>query len=134
MLPTGYAGMILLALFPPAWRRVMDPRVVDHFDGDVSLANISPRRRTQVLAAHPSSPRVRRAAPVLVTSPTMERAASVACPGCGYTYDPALGDEREGFPAGTPWTDVPAGWTCPDCGVREKSDFVPVGGARSGDS
>lgn len=26
-LPTGYAGMILLALVPPLWRRVMDPRV-----------------------------------------------------------------------------------------------------------
>lgn len=26
-LPTGYAGMILLALCPPLWRRVMDPRV-----------------------------------------------------------------------------------------------------------
>lgn len=27
-LPTGYAGMILLALVPPLWFRVMDPRVV----------------------------------------------------------------------------------------------------------
>lgn len=26
-LPTGYPGMILLALVPPLWRRVMDPRV-----------------------------------------------------------------------------------------------------------
>lgn len=26
-LPTGYAGMIWLALVPPLWRRVMDPRV-----------------------------------------------------------------------------------------------------------
>ena len=26
-LPTGYAGMILVALVPPIWRRVMDPRV-----------------------------------------------------------------------------------------------------------
>ena len=26
-LPTGYAGMIWLALLPPLWRRVMDPRV-----------------------------------------------------------------------------------------------------------
>lgn len=26
-LPTGYAGMILLALVPPLWKRVMDPRV-----------------------------------------------------------------------------------------------------------
>lgn len=26
-LPTGYAGMLLLALVPPLWRRVMDPRL-----------------------------------------------------------------------------------------------------------
>jgi alkane 1-monooxygenase len=26
-LPTGYAGAILLALIPPIWRKVMDPRV-----------------------------------------------------------------------------------------------------------
>jgi alkane 1-monooxygenase len=26
-LPTGYAGMVILALVPPLWRRVMDPRV-----------------------------------------------------------------------------------------------------------
>ncbi len=27
VLPTGYAGMIVLALVPPLWRRVVDPRV-----------------------------------------------------------------------------------------------------------
>ena len=26
-LPTGYAGMTLLALVPPLWRHVMDPRI-----------------------------------------------------------------------------------------------------------
>jgi alkane 1-monooxygenase len=26
-LPTGYAGAILMALVPPLWRKVMDPRV-----------------------------------------------------------------------------------------------------------
>jgi len=38
----------------------------------------------------------------------------------------ARGDEHEGFAAGTAWADVPASWCCPDCGVREKVDFVPV--------
>ena len=36
------------------------------------------------------------------------------------------GDEREGFAAGTAWADVPDSWCCPDCGVRDKVDFVPV--------
>lgn len=51
-------------------------------------------------------------------------ASRYRCPGCGYVYDPRRGDPREGFPAGTPWSLVPADWPCPDCAVREKPDFV----------
>ncbi len=39
-LPTGYAGMIVCALVPPLWRRVMDHRVLAHYGGDASLANV----------------------------------------------------------------------------------------------
>jgi alkane 1-monooxygenase len=38
-LPTGYAGMIVLALVPPLWRRVMDERVLAHYRGDRTLLN-----------------------------------------------------------------------------------------------
>jgi alkane 1-monooxygenase len=48
-LPTGYAGMIVLAWFPPLWRRVMDPRLLEHYEGDVSRANIHPRKLGRVL-------------------------------------------------------------------------------------
>jgi alkane 1-monooxygenase len=48
-LPTGYAGMILTALFPPVWRRIMDRRVLDHYEGDVALANLHPRARRRYL-------------------------------------------------------------------------------------
>lgn len=48
-LPTGYAGMIVLAWFPPLWRRVMDPRLLDHYGGDVTRANIQPRKLGRVL-------------------------------------------------------------------------------------
>jgi alkane 1-monooxygenase len=51
-LPTGYAGMIVLAWFPPLWRRVMDPILLDHFDGDVTRANIQPRKREKILARY----------------------------------------------------------------------------------
>jgi len=51
-LPTGYAGMIVLALVPPLWRRVMDPKVAAHYGGDVTLANIQPSKRAKVLAHH----------------------------------------------------------------------------------
>jgi alkane 1-monooxygenase len=52
-LPTGYAGMILLALVPPLWRRVMDPRVLAHVGGDMSRANLDPRSRERTLARYP---------------------------------------------------------------------------------
>ncbi len=44
-LPTGYAGMILLATVPPLWRRVMDPRLLAHYEGDIGRVNLSGRRR-----------------------------------------------------------------------------------------
>jgi alkane 1-monooxygenase len=48
-LPTGYAGMIVLAWFPPLWRRVMDPILLDHYEGDVTRCNIQPRKLGRVL-------------------------------------------------------------------------------------
>jgi rubredoxin len=48
------------------------------------------------------------------------------CPGCGYEYDEDRGHPREGFPPGTPWSEVPEDWACPDCGVRDKVDFEHV--------
>jgi alkane 1-monooxygenase len=44
-LPSGYATMIVLAYVPPLWRRVMDPKVLAHYGGDASLANVHPRKR-----------------------------------------------------------------------------------------
>jgi alkane 1-monooxygenase len=38
-LPTGYFGMFLLALVPPLWRRVMDPRVWHQAGGDPTRIN-----------------------------------------------------------------------------------------------
>jgi alkane 1-monooxygenase len=55
-LPTGYAGMIVLAAFPPLWRRVMDRRLLRHYGGDVSLANIAPRKRPRILARYGATP------------------------------------------------------------------------------
>ncbi|MGF6888823.1 alkane 1-monooxygenase [Nocardia sp. GAS34] len=51
-LPSGYASMITLAYFPPLWRRVMDHRVLDHYDGDITRVNIQPRKRDRVLAKY----------------------------------------------------------------------------------
>jgi alkane 1-monooxygenase len=43
-LPSGYATMMVLALVPALWRRVMDRRVLAHYDGDLSLAALCPGR------------------------------------------------------------------------------------------
>lgn len=51
-LPSGYALMICLAVLPPLWRRVMDPRVLSHYGGDVTLANLQPARRRRLLARY----------------------------------------------------------------------------------
>jgi rubredoxin len=46
------------------------------------------------------------------------------CPDCGYAYDEAQGDRREGYAPGTPFEQLPDDFVCPDCAVRAKSDFV----------
>jgi len=51
-LPTGYAGMIVLAAVPPLWRRVMDPLLLAHYDGELARANIAPRHRARLLARY----------------------------------------------------------------------------------
>ncbi|KWX69091.1 alkane 1-monooxygenase [Mycobacterium sp. NAZ190054] len=51
-LPSGYASMIGLTYFPPLWRKVMDHRVLAHYDGDIHRVNIHPRVRERVLARH----------------------------------------------------------------------------------
>jgi alkane 1-monooxygenase len=48
-LPAGYATMIVLALLPPLWRKVMDPRVLAHYDGDITRANLEPTARNRYL-------------------------------------------------------------------------------------
>ena len=129
VLPTGYAGMIVLAIFPPVWRRVMDPRVLAHFDGDLSRANLSPRKRGRILAKYPPpvvEPVVEPVAVPAAGTPVVDEVLAARCPGCGYTYRVEQGDEHEGFAAGTAWADVPDSWCCPDCGVRDKADFVPL--------
>jgi alkane 1-monooxygenase len=48
-LPSGYATLIPLAYVPALWFRVMDPRVVAHYRGDLRRANLQPQRREALL-------------------------------------------------------------------------------------
>ena len=47
------------------------------------------------------------------------------CIVCGFIYDEAAGRPEDKIAAGTRWADVPADWTCQDCGVA-KADFEMV--------
>jgi len=145
VLPTGYAGMIVLAAIPPLWFRVMDPKVLRHYRGDLGLANIDSRDRVRLTKKYANASSGQAHSPVTGQSPTratratratVEQSATATvqpgrharyrCDSCGYTYSVATGAPREGIHAGTLWADVPSDWPCPDCGVREKVDFMLV--------
>lgn len=54
-LPAGYAPLIVLSWFPPLWRRVMDKRLLAHYNGDLSRTNIYPRKRDALYAKYGSA-------------------------------------------------------------------------------
>ncbi|MBI3215878.1 MAG: alkane 1-monooxygenase [Mycobacterium sp.] len=54
-LPCGYGTMLLLALVPPLWRRVMDHRVLAHYGGDITLTALSPRAERKLTAQQSSA-------------------------------------------------------------------------------
>ena len=130
VLPTGYAGMIVLAIVPAVWRRVMDPRVLAHFDGDLSRANLSPRKRDKILAKYPppdaDGEEAATARPVSGRRPPPTRSWPPAAPAAATpTRSRPATSTRASRPA-RPGPTIPETWCCPDCGVREKVDFVPL--------
>jgi alkane 1-monooxygenase len=128
VLPTGYAGMILLSLMPFAWRRVMDPKVHHHFAGDISRANIQPGKREKIVSKYPTATSEYLHPEILKIEDSVlaGQAPAYQCPMCSYVYAPAQGDLREGFEPGTPFSQIPSTWVCPDCGVRERNEFLPL--------
>lgn len=43
------------------------------------------------------------------------------CKICWYVYDPAAGDDVWQIPPGTPFTELPSHWSCPNCsGAKEQ--------------
>lgn len=47
------------------------------------------------------------------------------CNVCGYIYDEAKGDPEHSIAPGTKFEDLPADWTCPECGVS-KDEFSEI--------
>jgi alkane 1-monooxygenase len=68
-LPGGYATMIVAAVIAPLWRRVMDPRVLAHYDGDLTLANVHQPALEKLRARYPQRPAVQPA-----TAPSLRNA------------------------------------------------------------
>lgn len=47
---------------------------------------------------------------------------------CGFFYDEEKGMPEEGIAPFTRWEDVPATWTCPDCGAgKDEFEMQQVG-------
>ena len=51
-LPTGYAGCFTMAYFTPIWRKVMDPKVLEVYGGDILKANLDPKHRDALIAKY----------------------------------------------------------------------------------
>ena len=49
----------------------------------------------------------------------------MVCPGCGYEYDPDLGDPNGEIDPGTEFERLPDTWTCPNC-EEPKENFIEV--------
>lgn len=56
----------------------------------------------------------------------MSNVKKYECTICGWIYDEALGVPDHGVAPGTAWSDVPADFECPDCGIgKDYFDILP---------
>lgn len=69
----------------------------------------------------PPMKKMKRAVPKKVV-PTWKH---YVCNGCGYEYDPGVGDSEGEIAPGTLFEKLPEEWTCPACG-EEKDMFIEV--------
>ncbi|MDT3670927.1 MAG: anaerobic nitric oxide reductase flavorubredoxin [Aromatoleum sp.] len=76
-----------------------------------------------------SAPKRKDAKPTAAPAKTPLAAAveegSMRCRTCGWIYDPAKGEAGQGVHAGTPWSEVPETFLCPEC-LLGKSEFDPL--------
>lgn len=47
-LPTGYTGCYAMAMIPPIWYKVMDPKLMEWAGGDIRKVNIDPKKKDQL--------------------------------------------------------------------------------------
>jgi rubredoxin len=51
--------------------------------------------------------------------------ASMECRICWHVYDPEIGDDQGQVPPGTPFTELPDDWRCPNCDA-DKDHFLVI--------
>lgn len=69
----------------------------------------------------PPMEKMRKATPKKEPSPW----TNYVCDGCGYEYDPAVGDPENDVSPGTVFEALPEEWVCPYCG-EEKANFLEL--------
>jgi alkane 1-monooxygenase len=55
-LPSGYPGSFGLAMIPPLWFRVMDPKLMRWAGGDIRKVNVDPAKRARLYAKYGQPP------------------------------------------------------------------------------
>lgn len=53
-LPAGYAVLIILSTIPPLWRRIIDPKLLAHYDYDLNRINIHPPKLNKIFTRYRS--------------------------------------------------------------------------------
>ncbi len=87
-------------------------------DVNVILPLLTAALGTEEKKAAPAMVKMKK--PLIVKEAPADR---YVCLGCGYEYDPAVGDPENGIAPGTKFEDLPDDWICPLCG-SPKSAFV----------
>lgn len=54
-LPSGYGGCFAMAAIPSIWFKVMDPKVMDWADGDITKVNIDPKNKDRLYKKYGAS-------------------------------------------------------------------------------
>ena len=49
-----------------------------------------------------------------------QKARKHQCLDCIYSYDPRIGDPKQGIPPGTTFEDLPEDWACPICKAKKR--------------
>ena len=61
----------------------------------------------------------------MIDTPSVQPYRTWMCQVCGWLYEEAAGLPEAGIAPGTRWEDVPADFTCPECGAP-KQDFEVI--------